>query len=121
MVLVVNGFLQEGRQTRLERERTVEKWLGDRLRKNGFLYFKFVSPQNPGMPDRLIICPDGEVVFAELKTEVGRLSRQQQVCIDDLRRHGQRVAVVKGMDEARYFAQQMIQIHTEGGGELGEV
>lgn len=108
-------------EARMERESKIEKWLGDRLRKCGFLYFKFVSPQNPGVPDRLIICPDGEVVFAELKTETGRLSRQQQVCIDDLRRRGQRVAVVKGMDEARYFAQQMIQIHMEGGGERGEV
>lgn len=99
----------------MERESKVEKWLGDQLRPIGFLYWKFVSPGSPGVPDRVLICPDGAVVWVELKTETGRLSKQQQVRIHELMGWGQQVAVVHGMLEARYFAQQMILIHTEGG------
>lgn len=99
----------------MERESRVEKWLGDQLRPMGFLYWKFVSPCSPGVPDRVLICPDGAVVWVELKTETGRLSRQQQVRIHELMGLGQQVAVVHGMLEARYFAQQMIRVHVEGG------
>ena len=99
----------------MERESKVEKWLGDRLKSAGFLYWKFVSPGSPGVPDRVLICPDGAVVWVELKTETGRLSKQQQVRIHELMGLGQQVAVVHGMLEARYFAQQMIRVHVEGG------
>ncbi len=63
----------------------------------------------------MLICPDGVVVWVELKTETGRLSKQQQVRIHELMGRGQQVAVVHGMLEARYFAQQMIRVHVEGG------
>ena len=99
----------------MERERTVERWLGQRLRQEGFLYFKFVSPQNPGVPDRLVICPDGAVEFVELKTPAGKVSRQQEVCIQELERHGQAVTVVHGLNEAIEFSQRLIRKHAKGG------
>ena len=83
------------------------------------MYFKFVSPQNPGVPDRLVVCPDGAVVFAELKTATGHLSRRQQICIQDLMRHGQRVAVIHGMAEARLVARLLINEH--GGDQGGKI
>lgn len=99
----------------MERERTVERWLGQRLKQEGFLYFKFVSPQNPGVPDRLVICPDGAVEFVEIKTLAGKLSRQQEVCIQELERHGQAVTVVHGLNEAIEFSQRLIRKHAKGG------
>jgi hypothetical protein len=100
-------------------EKTIERWLGEELRKAMFLYYKFVSPSNPGVPDRIVICPDGAVYFAELKTETGKLSEQQKVCIRELSKRKQLVIVVHGMSEARYFAELLIRLH--GGKQDGEI
>ena len=104
-------------------ERDIERWLGEELRKVGFLYFKFVSPSNPGVPDRLVICPDGAVIFVELKSEKGKLSKQQEACIKQLTAHGQRVVVVRGMKEAASFFWALVGFHgfTNGGAINGQV
>lgn len=39
---------------------------------------------NPGFPD-LVLVRRGRMVFAELKTRKGRVSREQQAWLDDLR------------------------------------
>lgn len=96
-------------------ERDVEKWLGGTLRKEGFLYFKFVSPQNPGVPDRLIIAPDGWVAFAEIKADGGKVSDLQRRNIDMLKARGLQAEVVRGMEGARAFAHDLIVAHGGGG------
>ena len=105
----------------MESERAIERWLGDELRQAGFLYFKFVSPANPGVPDRIVVCPDGAVFFVELKTVKGVLSKQQQVCIRQLTERHAKVYLVKGMGDARYFAEQLVLYHGMGGAERGQV
>lgn len=82
------------------RESTVEHWLCNNLRALGCLTYKFVSPGADGVPDRLIVRPDGAIFFVELKTDVGRLSQRQKVQIDILRQHGCTVYVCYGMDGA---------------------
>ena len=96
-------------------ERDIERWLGDELRQAGFLYFKFVSPANPGVPDRIVVCPDGMIYFVELKTETGKLSEQQKVCLRELSKRRQQVIVIRGMTEARYFAGMLARWHGIGG------
>ena len=56
------------------REKTIEKWLREGCDRLGLLAMKFTSPGNDGVPDRLVICPDGRALFVELKTDTGRLS-----------------------------------------------
>lgn len=82
-------------------ESQIEARMGQMVKKRGGLYYKFVSPGNPGVPDRIIITPDGRVVWIELKTEVGRLSNPQRWQIDEMRRRGMDVRKVSGWDEAR--------------------
>lgn len=48
-------------------EREVEKALVHQVRKAGGIAPKLTSPANAGMPDRLIILPQGKVCFVELK------------------------------------------------------
>ena len=43
-------------------ERKVVKWCSE----HGVLTYKFVSPNNRGVPDRIIIC-NGHILFLELK------------------------------------------------------
>ena len=82
-------------------ERDVEKWLGERVKELGGLYYKFVSPGNDGVPDRIVILPEGRIYFVELKTENGRLSPIQEYQIRCLKMRGIDVVVIKGIDEAR--------------------
>lgn len=67
-------------------ESQLERWLGKRLKALGCLYFKFVSPGNDGMPDRIIITPRGRIIFAELKSESGKPSPIQLLRLGQLRR-----------------------------------
>ncbi len=88
-------------------EKDIERKLGERLRKLGCLYYKFVSPQNTGVPDRLVVCPDGHVIFVELKTEDGRLSELQKHHIAELEKRGAHVDVVYGWVDALLFAESV--------------
>ncbi len=49
------------------REREVEAALAAAVKKRHGLPFKFVSPGMSGVPDRLVLLPDGKIGFIELK------------------------------------------------------
>lgn len=49
------------------KESDTEKKLGEFARARGCLYYKFSSPARRGVPDRLIIAPNGRCLFLELK------------------------------------------------------
>ena len=95
----------------MDLERELEKRMGERLRRLGCLYYKFVSPQNRGVPDRIVICPDGCLVFVELKRPGGRLAALQSVQQARLRRHGQLVAQVWDREEVDAFANWIAARH----------
>ena len=75
--------------------------MGQMLRRRGALFYKFVSPGQPGVPDRIVVLPGGRCVFVELKTEIGRLARIQEWQLEQLRQHGAEVYVIKGWEQAR--------------------
>lgn len=88
------------------RESDIEKFLRDGVKKQGGRAYKFVSPGNDGVPDRIVIFPGQKPVFVELKTETGRLSTLQQVQIKRLRDLGQDVRVLHGIDEVKEFLER---------------
>jgi hypothetical protein len=49
------------------RERDIEAYLRDQVRKAGGRAYKFTSPGNNGVPDRIVTLPGGRIAFAELK------------------------------------------------------
>ncbi len=79
------------------REKDIEKILVREVRRLGGRAYKWISPGNDGVPDRIVILPDRPPVFVELKTETGVLTALQKVQIDRLRSLGQPVVVVKGI------------------------
>lgn len=48
-------------------EKDIEKYLRDQVKILGGKAYKFVSPGNAGVPDRMICLPGGQVMFVELK------------------------------------------------------
>lgn len=77
-------------------ERDVEKRLVRLLRAREVLTFKWVSPGQGGVPDRIAVLPGGHVCFIELKTDTGRLSPLQKNMIARLRQQGADVRVLYG-------------------------
>lgn len=70
------------------RESAIEAYLRNEVRRIGGRAYKFVSPGNAGVPDRLVCLPGGRAIFVELKAP-GRKPTQLQV-----RQH----EVLKGLD-----------------------
>lgn len=54
-------------------ERRVCKW----AQEHGWLAYKFVSPNQRGVPDRVFVSPRGVVVFVEFKAPGGKPTKLQ--------------------------------------------
>lgn len=85
------------------REKDIEKILVSGIKALGGRAYKWVSPGNDGVPDRIVILPGTRPVFVELKTEKGKLSALQTVQIKRLREMGQMVEVLYGEGQVRQF------------------
>lgn len=48
-------------------EKVIEAYLRDKVKAKGGKAYKFVSPGNDGVPDRLVCLPGGRIAFVELK------------------------------------------------------
>ena len=79
------------------KESDLEKILVDETRKEGGWAYKWASPGNDGVPDRIVCFPDGEIYFVELKTETGRVSPQQKIQLNRLNGFGQKAVIVRGL------------------------
>ena len=84
-------------------ESEIEKRLVKLVREAGGRAYKFVSPGNVGVPDRIVILPGGRIWFVELKTETGRISPAQERQLETLKGLGANVFVLRGVDGLRMF------------------
>lgn len=89
-------------------EKEIERRMREAVKKRGGLTYKFTSPNNPGMPDRIVITPAGDVWFIELKTESGKVSRIQKHRLAELEKNGMKVRVLHGWDETRDFVEEVL-------------
>ncbi len=80
-------------------EKQIENMLARSVKKAGGIALKFVSPSFAGMPDRLVLLPDGVCAFVELKAP-GKKPRPLQVARHKmLRSLGYRVYVIDGIEQ----------------------
>lgn len=77
-------------------EKDLEKKLVGWVEAHGGVAYKFVSPGNAGVPDRIVIFPHRKPIFVELKSEDGQLTPLQLRQIRRLRSLGQKAMVVQG-------------------------
>lgn len=89
------------------RESSIESKLVRMVRERSGLCFKFVSPGNPGVPDRIVITPAGRTVYVELKTEAGRLAAIQKWQHEELRKRGADVRTLKGLEQVKAFVEEV--------------
>lgn len=84
-------------------ERDIERYLVKRVKDIGGRAFKFVSPANRGVADRLVVLPGGVVWFVEVKQASGRLSPLQKIFMDEMQALGQNAIVVWSKEEVDAF------------------
>jgi hypothetical protein len=89
-------------------ESQIETRMVRMVRERGGMCLKFVSPGNPGVPDRIVITPAGQTIFVELKTEVGRLAVIQDWQIGEMRKRGADVRVLRGWDAVKSFVEEVM-------------
>lgn len=75
-------------------EKYVEQKLVTEAKKMGGLAVKFVSPGLDGVPDRLVLFPEGKMAFAELKAPGKKLRPLQEKRKRTLEALGDRKSVV---------------------------
>ena len=73
------------------RESEIESYLVWHVERLGGRAYKFKSPSQRGVADR-VVCLPGVTWFVELKAPRGRLSALQKIFAQDMQQYGQRYA-----------------------------
>lgn len=89
------------------REKDIEIYLRDEVRKAGGKAYKFESPGNDGVPDRLVIFPGNRIYFVELKAP-GKKPRPLQIKqMRDLASFGCDVRVIDSIELVDQFLKEV--------------
>jgi hypothetical protein len=90
------------------REKQIEARLKREVKKIGGLALKFASPGNAGVPDRIVLLPNGNVVFAELKAPGKNLRPLQIKRKEQLETLGFKVYVIDSYEKVDVFIQEVM-------------
>lgn len=80
------------------RESTIEKACSNWAKNNGWLVYKFSSPNQKGVPDRLFI-KGGVTVYVEFKAPSKQPTKYQLHTINKMRLHGAVVHVIDNLED----------------------
>lgn len=83
-------------------EGIIEGYLERKAKANGFLCYKFISYGTRGVPDRVLI-GNGKTIFVECKAPEGRLRKQQEIRIREMRKHGALVEILYTRQQVDQF------------------
>ena len=81
------------------RESFIEEKLTKAVRQNGGVCWKFTSPGTAGVPDRIILMPEGRIAFVEVKAPGEKPRPLQQSRHRLLRRLGFKVYVLDTLED----------------------
>lgn len=88
-------------------DKNSEKYLERELTKSvgaiGGMNIKIHNPYHRGLPDRLVILPDGGICWVELKSKGKKPTKLQAVAHAELRKRRQEVFVIDSYDELIKF------------------
>lgn len=87
----------------IDSEKVIERKLVELVKLNGGISIKLLTNQFIGLPDRMCLFPNGQVVFIELKS-TGQKPRKIQVLVHNkLKALGFRVEVIDTLDGVDNF------------------
>jgi hypothetical protein len=82
-------------------EKDIEYAVSNYARQCGFLSYKFVSPAQRSVPDRIFIAADGRVFFVEFKRAGCLPTDAQYHTINKMRERGAAVFVIDNIDSGK--------------------
>ena len=74
-------------------EKALERYLVSQAHDNGLVCLKYFNAHEAGYPDRILLLPEGRVLWVELKSAGCKPTALQHYRIKSLRQHGHRVVV----------------------------
>lgn len=89
------------------REKDIEEYLRDEVKKAGGKAYKFESPGNSGVPDRIVIFPQNSIYFVELKAPGRKTTDLQNKQIGELKKFGCKVGVIDSKEKVNNFIQNV--------------
>ena len=66
------------------------------LEDQGYYVLKLIKTNKNGIPDIIAIPPNVDVIFSEVKTPKGKLSKLQEYRLKELEKYGFRTEVYRG-------------------------
>jgi hypothetical protein len=66
------------------------------LEAQGYYVLKLMKTNKNGIPDLLAIPKNSDVLFVEVKTPIGKLSKLQEFRMNELNEHGVKTEIFKG-------------------------
>ena len=85
------------------REKDIERYLVNEVRKIGGTAYKFTSPGRRSVPDRMILLKGQPAIFVECKRPGGKLTQGQKREIEKLREKDFQVYVVDSKQKVNNF------------------
>jgi hypothetical protein len=88
-------------------ESVIEKRLKKEIEKIGGKALKFVSPGMSGVPDRIVLLPQGKIVFVELKAPGKKRRKLQEYRAKKLQTLGFRVECIDSIEGVQEFIDEL--------------
>ncbi|MEG2289067.1 MAG: VRR-NUC domain-containing protein [Clostridium sp.] len=89
-------------------ESKIERYLKKQIELLGGQALKFVSPGMSGVPDRIVLLPQGKIIFVELKAPGKKLRALQEYRAKELRALGFRVEIIDTIEKVDMFVKGVI-------------
>ena len=67
------------------------------LEAEGYYVLKLIKTNKNGIPDLLALHPEKEILFVEVKTNKGRVSKLQEYRIKELKKYGFQAEIHRGL------------------------
>jgi hypothetical protein len=92
------------------RENIIEEYLRNKVKAIGGKAYKFVSPGNSGVPDRLVLLPGGRSIFVELKAPGREPTPIQLLQHKKLRALGFTVLIIDSKEKVDEFVKSLEEV-----------
>lgn len=91
------------------REKEIETKLKKKIKRIGGLALKFISPGHAGVPDRIVLLPNGNAVFVELKAPGKPLRPLQLKRKKQLENLGFKVYIIDSLQGVSDFLKEVVK------------
>tara|TARA_R100001594_G_scaffold14471_1_gene30762 strand:+ start:14512 stop:14754 length:243 start_codon:yes stop_codon:yes gene_type:complete len=78
-------------------EQDIQKKRIKQLESEGYYVIKLIKTNKNGIPDIIAIPPNSNVIFSEIKTKRGKVSKIQQYRLKELKSHGVKTEIYRGV------------------------